>query len=220
MNDIKQTYGENTTCDFKEAVERKSPKSWLKSVSAFANTLGGVLFFGVNDDGETVGIDNVKADSEFISDRIKVFIDPVPEFELVTKPIGNGRFVLELHVHAGDMTPYYYVNSGTHSAFIRIGDESVIANAHQLSALVLKGRNRTYDSLATNYHLGELTFDTLAKTYQKQTGQPFEDKLLQSFSLVTDDGLLTQAGVLFSDQCPYRHSSLYCTRWNGLEKDD
>ena len=28
--DIKQTYGENTTCDFKEAVERKLPKSWLK----------------------------------------------------------------------------------------------------------------------------------------------------------------------------------------------
>lgn len=219
-NNIKQAYGENTTCDFKEAVERKQPKSWLKSVSAFANTAGGVLVFGMNDDGETIGLENAKADAEFISDRIKVFMDPVPEFELVTKPTENGRFILELHVLAGDMTPYYYVNSGTHSAFIRIGDESVITNAHQLSALVLKGRNRTYDSLVTEYHLGELTFDTLAKTYQKQTGLPFEDKLLQSFSLVTDDGLLTQAGVLFSDQCPYRHSSLYCTRWNGLEKDD
>ena len=219
-NNIKQAYGENTTCDFKEAVERKQPKSWLKSVSAFANTVGGVLVFGVNDDGESIGLENAKTDAEFISDRIKVFMDPVPEFELVTKPTENGRFILELHVLAGDMTPYYYVNSGTHSAFIRIGDESVITNAHQLSALVLKGRNRTYDSLVTEYHLGELTFDTLAKTYQKQTGLPFEDKLLQSFSLVTDDGLLTQAGVLFSDQCPYRHSSLYCTRWNGLEKDD
>ena len=51
MNDIKQNYGENTTCDFKEAVERKSPKSWLKSVSAFANTVGGVLVFGMTDDG-------------------------------------------------------------------------------------------------------------------------------------------------------------------------
>ena len=29
-NDIKQTHGEDTTCDFKEAVERKLPKSWLK----------------------------------------------------------------------------------------------------------------------------------------------------------------------------------------------
>ena len=219
-NNIKQTYGENTTCDFKEAVERKQPKSWLKSVSAFANTVGGVLVFGVNDDGETIGLENAKTDAEFISDRIKVFMDPVPDFELITKPTENGRFILELHVLAGDMTPYYYVNSGTHSAFIRIGDESVITNAHQLSTLVLKGRNRTYDSLVTEYHLGELTFDTLAKTYQKQTGLPFEDKLLQSFSLVTDDGLLTQAGVLFSDQCPYRHSSLYCTRWDGLEKDD
>ena len=35
MNYIKQTYGENTTCDFKEAVERKQPKSWLKSTDVF-----------------------------------------------------------------------------------------------------------------------------------------------------------------------------------------
>lgn len=33
MNEIKQIYGENTTCDFKELVERKQPKSWLKSVN-------------------------------------------------------------------------------------------------------------------------------------------------------------------------------------------
>ena len=52
------TYGENTTCDFKESVERRQPKSWLKSVSAFANSMGGVLVFGVNDNGETVGLDN------------------------------------------------------------------------------------------------------------------------------------------------------------------
>lgn len=214
------TYGENTTCDFKESVERRQPKSWLKSVSAFANSMDGVLVFGVNDNGETVGLDNAKSDAEFISDRIKTLLDPVPDFELVTKPTDNGRMILEVHVTAGDITPYYYVNSGTHIAFVRIGDESVVANAHQLSALVLKGRNRTYDSLVTEYRYGEMTFDTLSKTYQKQTGLPFEEKLLQSFSLVTDEGFLTQAGVLFSDQCPYRHSSLYCTRWNGLEKDD
>lgn len=34
-NNIKQAYGENTTCDFKEAVERKQPKSWLKSTDVF-----------------------------------------------------------------------------------------------------------------------------------------------------------------------------------------
>ena len=36
--------------DFKEMLERKKVKSWLKSVSAFANTDGGSLFYGVNDE--------------------------------------------------------------------------------------------------------------------------------------------------------------------------
>ena len=43
---IDQLISETTDCDFKEAVERARPKSWLKSVSAFANTKGGTLLFG------------------------------------------------------------------------------------------------------------------------------------------------------------------------------
>ena len=81
-------------------------------------------------------------------------------------------------------------------------------------------QNITYDSLVTEYTLKDVTFETFARTYEKQTEHPFEEKLLSSFSLVTEDGFLTNAGVLFSDQCPYRHSSLYCTRWTGLHKDD
>ena len=42
---------ECSSYDFKEMLERKKVKSWLKSVSAFANTDGGSLFYGVNDDG-------------------------------------------------------------------------------------------------------------------------------------------------------------------------
>ena len=73
-DNTKQSFGENTTCDFKESVERKHPKSWLKSISAFANGMGGSLVFGVNDEGNIVGLDDVKLDTEFISDRIKAHI--------------------------------------------------------------------------------------------------------------------------------------------------
>ena len=66
------TYGENTTCDFKESVERRQPKSWLKSVSAFANSMGGVLVFGVNDNGETVGLDNAKSDAELSATGLRL----------------------------------------------------------------------------------------------------------------------------------------------------
>lgn len=118
------------------------------------------------------------------------------------------------------MTPYYYINSGSRIAYIRIGDESVVTSSSQLSSLVLKGRNVTYDSLPTEFTIKDMTFEELAKTYEKQTQLHFEKKLLQSFSLVTDKGFLTNAGLLFADQCPFRHSSLYCTRWSGLHKDE
>ena len=38
---------EATECDFKRELEKKKPKSWLKSESAFANGIGGALLFGV-----------------------------------------------------------------------------------------------------------------------------------------------------------------------------
>ena len=47
--------------DFKEMLERKKVKSWLKSVSAFANTDGGSLFYGVNAP-QAVGFVSVRID--------------------------------------------------------------------------------------------------------------------------------------------------------------
>lgn len=93
--------------DFKEMLERKKVKSWLKSVSAFANTDGGSLFYGVNDDGEVVGLENPQADADFISEMIKARLDPVPEVQLI--PIEyEGHTLLEVKVKAGTLTPYYY----------------------------------------------------------------------------------------------------------------
>lgn len=47
---------ETTECDFKRELETKKPKSWLKSVSAFANGIGRKLIFGIDDSGEIVAI--------------------------------------------------------------------------------------------------------------------------------------------------------------------
>ena len=50
--DIKKYIGEATEYDKKQEVERRKVKSWLKSVSAFANGAGGCLIFGVSDDDQ------------------------------------------------------------------------------------------------------------------------------------------------------------------------
>ena len=85
---------ECSSYDFKEMLERKKVKSWLKSVSAFANTDGGSLFYGVNDDGVIVGLENPQSDADFISEIIKARLDPVPEIQLI--PIEyEGHFCLK-----------------------------------------------------------------------------------------------------------------------------
>ena len=50
-------YIEASHVDYKERLEEKKPRSWLKSVSAFANTEGGHLIFGAkNEPREVVGL--------------------------------------------------------------------------------------------------------------------------------------------------------------------
>ena len=96
--------------DFKEMLEHKKVKSWLKSVSAFANTDGGSLFYGVNDDGVIVGLENPQADADFISEMIKARLDPVPEVQLI--PIEHeGHTLIEVKVKAGTLTPFIIIKT-------------------------------------------------------------------------------------------------------------
>ena len=62
--EIKDLIGEATEYDKKQRLEIKKPKSWCKSVSAFANTLGGSLIFGISDSGEALGLDDAEGDAE------------------------------------------------------------------------------------------------------------------------------------------------------------
>ena len=205
--------------DFKEMLERKKVKSWVKSVSAFANTDGGSLFYGVNDDGVIVGLENPQSDADFISETIKARLDPVPEIQLI--PIEHeGHSLLEVKVKAGTLTPYYYYQDGTRTAYVRVGNESVECNSQQLLSLVLKGTHMTWDSLPTQVDASKHSFIILANTFREQTHQEWNDKYLESFGLVTPDGKLTNAGLLFVDNCTVFQSRIFCTRWTGLYKDD
>ncbi len=103
-------------------------------------------------------------------------------------------------------------------AYIRIGNESVIAPDYVLNQLILKGMNRTYDELASEYDFKDYAFSKLRERYKVWTGNSMEDKLFDSFEIRNGNGKLTNAGTLLADDSPVRHSRLFCTRWNGLDK--
>ena len=208
---------EATDCDFKIALEKENPKSWLKSVSAFANGIGGTLFFGVANENSVVGLDDAQSDAEFISANIKARISPVPEF-ILTPYIEKNDTVLVLEVKSGRNTPYYYVHHGTKTAYVRFGNESNPAPDYILTELILKGTNQTYDAIATHFLKADYSFTLLEATYRERTGIRWEERNYESFGLVTDNGYLTRAGSLQTDQYIVYNSRIFCTRWNGLNK--
>ena len=215
---IRDLIGEATEYDKKLELEIKKPKSWCKSVSAFANTLGGKLIFGIADEGQMIGLENPEQDAEKISEIIKTRLDPIPEFKLSFHSVENGKILIILDIFKGDETPYYYSGDGTMEAYVRVGNESVKATATELKRLVLRGKNTSYDSQISTYKVDDYAFSKLRERYKKWTGTSFDEKDLVSFGLANEQGYLTNAGALIADENPIRCSRLFCTRWNGLNK--
>ena len=216
---ISDLIGEATTYDKKLSLERKEPLSWLKSMSAFANTLGGQLIFGVADNGECIGLEQPEKDAEDLSEIIKNSLDPVPQFDLSFHKEEDKTFVI-VSVSPGAATPYYVLLKGHRDAYIRIGNESVKAGSIDLKRLVLKGSQRDWDSLSSGHKRTTFAFETLRAEYFARTSLEFTDGDFESFGLVTPDGTLTNAGALLADKSPIRHSRVFCTRWDGLTKSN
>ncbi len=215
--EIKNIIGETTEYDKKLKLEVKKPKSWCKSISAFANTLGGFLIFGISDDNQIVGLETPDKDAELISEIIKTRLNPIPEFK-ISFHTEDGNVLLIVQVFKGEETPYYYSGDGLLEAYVRIGNESVKASPIELKRLVLRGRNTTFDSQNSMYKVEDYAFSKLRERYKKWTGNSFDEKDLVSFGLATEDGYLTNAGALIADESPIRYSRIFCTRWNGLNK--
>lgn len=198
-------------------MEEKKPKSWCKSVSAFANGIGGRLIWGITDDDVIIGLQSPEHDAEVISEQIKNRLNPIPNFNLKFENIDD-KILIILDVYSGDQTPYYYEGDGQLIAFHRVGNESVPADPIKLQELVLKGSVSSFDCLTSKHSFDDMSFTKLRATYKKRTGNTFEDSDYESFGIINEDGLLTNAGALIADECPIRQSRLFCTRWNGLDK--
>ena len=161
---LEKLISECSDYDFKESLEEKKPKSWLKSVSAFANGIGGKLFFGISNDKQFKNIENPQLVIEKITDFIDKRIVPKIEFKL-TPYEESGNIFIELKVEPGYSTPYYYHQEGTYVAYIRSGSSSIEAPDYILNELILKGKGKTYDAVVTGYKKEDFAFSILERDF-------------------------------------------------------
>ena len=207
--------------DYKVSLEEGKPKSWLKSVSAFANTNGGYILFGVtNDTHEAIGLDDSQHTASKIAELISARITPAPRYSIESFPSDSGeRNCVCLTIQNGPSYPYYYTHEKTMEVYVRHGDRSEVASPIELNNLILRGQNKTFDSLPSYYGLSDVSFTLLGATYKKEVGEEliFPRDLI-SMGFLTEDGQITNAGLLLCDQGYLKQSRIVCTRWKGNEK--
>ena len=72
--------GENIQCEFKRHFT--TPEKIAREMIAFANTKGGFLIFGVDDDKEVIGVDSEKSESELIIDAVENYCEPPIKYSI------------------------------------------------------------------------------------------------------------------------------------------
>lgn len=190
-------------------------------MSAFANSHGGHILFGVtNDTHEAIGVKDPQADTSKIAELISSRISPAPRYELSTFPSDDGtKQCIKLSIQNGPSYPYYYTVDRVREVYVRHGDRSELASDFEFNNLILKGMNKTFDSLPGSKKYSDVSFTLLGATYKKETGEDLSfPKDLVSMCMMTEDDQITNAGLLLCDQGYLPQSKIICTRWKGKEK--
>jgi len=130
---------ESEIVEFKKSVAQIEKA--LKTVCAFLNHKGGVIYFGVSDKAEVIGRDVSDSTLKSISQKIRHKIKPEVSPEVKVLEI-EGHMVIEVKVAEGNNKPYYL--GGV--AYMRVGTESSIIAPDELERIILNKRKICWDS--------------------------------------------------------------------------
>ena len=182
---------ETHNLEFKEKIS----DSFLKTVVAFANYSGGEILFGVDDNGEFIGLSNLKDDAMVIENKINDFIKPQIGFKIETD---DEEKVIKLIVYPGDEKPYFYKSK----SYKRNDSSTVEVDSFELKKLIMEGQNKSYDSLSTG--VTSYSFLYLENKFRDIVGiKNINNDILKTLELVDRENSLTNAGNLFADHNDY-----------------
>lgn len=173
-----------------------------KTLLAFANTIGGDLYFGISDDGITKGLSKkaVNAISRTVQEFCRSETEPVLIDMVSTKVIsaGNCTYVLRVTVDPGEDRPYALKGKRyTGGAYVRDGSMSVTATEEEIRDMIRESSPQPWESRLSRQT--DLRFGETADIFKKYNVS-FSSAHYLRLGLVDDADHFTQLGELLSDQ--------------------
>jgi len=146
--------GEGFTVEFKRRIS--SPEKIARTLVALANTKGGTILFGVDDDGSIVGVESEKSEVELIEMAGRDFADPPihPAIDIV--PF-DGKDVIVCIVAESRTKPHYFLgphegeNGENTRVYIRVNDKTLLASREVVKIL----ENENPDAAPLTVAIGE-----------------------------------------------------------------
>ncbi len=179
------------------------PESLPKEIIAFANTEGGEIYIGINNDGSVAGLENVDDVMTRISnvahDTILPDILPFIQIHSMKK---EGKQIVRITVSVGTERPYYLAKTGLRPSgvFIRRGSACLPLHEAGIRRMIMETSGRSYEECRSVNQ--DLTFETLQKEMRSRNIE-FGPGPMKTLKLIGRDGLYTNLALLLSDQCAH-----------------
>jgi predicted HTH transcriptional regulator len=145
--------GENLHCEFKRKFS--SPEKIAREMLAFANTKGGYILFGVDDNKEIIGVESEKAEAELIKDAATTFCEPPVEYRLNYIDV-EGKEIVIAEIPGSDKKPHrlqdylkiFEISKAV--VMIRVNDKSIRASKEMVRIMKADADNLSL----TKYSIG------------------------------------------------------------------
>lgn len=199
-------------------LKRKYMDTICKEIETFLNTDGGVIFIGIDDSGQVIGVDKVDETIKRISEIITSQIEPSP-IELVKTEIvyEQEKIIIKINVQKGIKSiycqkKYGFSPSGCH---LRVGTTCKEMPIEQIKLRYEQSLINNDLMIITPAKYGNISFKTL-KVYYTEKGYHIDDNsFCANFSLIMHTGEYNQLGELMSDN---NNIPFIVVKFNGNDK--
>ena len=145
--------GESLTIEFKQRFT--TFEKMAKEMIAFANTRGGYIFLGVDDDKSIFGIESEKSDLELVKEAAEKYCEPAVNYQLQCIQVERKDVlvieILESSVKPNRIQDYQKeLNLNTAQVYVRVNDKSILASKEMIKLLQTQSANKSL----VNYVVG------------------------------------------------------------------
>ena len=172
-----------------------------KEIVAFANSEGGTLYIGINDQGEVIGVEDADGVMLQASNMIRDSIKPdVMMFVNYAHEQIEQKDIIKITVQKGTDSPYYIAKKGLRpeGVYVRQGASSVPASDHAIRRMIKETDGDTFEVMRSLNQ--DLTFHAASDEF-KARDILFGESQMITLGILTAEKLYTNLGLLLSDQC-------------------